>query len=295
MPATAVQAPAPTSAIPADVVALQLLSALGAPQTRENVAAVRAWLASESGIRGGNVQVAGNNPLNISTGADVSGKVVGTRRVGPGIAVYPDLGTGIAATAQYLQHSQPGIVRGLQAGNGTAAVQAITASNFVTGGSGGNQYRGALMGRYTAQLGQVGTIAWAGLVDFPTGHVLTQADVDQIIAKLRDAGYFGGTPIASQAAEAKARQVLESGIGQAWDPSFLARAQQAFLGTAASTPGAGLSIPNPLAFGQQAAAFVADPQNWISLGALVVGTVAILAGAAILMRSTASEAMGLPA
>jgi hypothetical protein len=140
---------------PTQGLAVQLLTAIGAPSTTSNVAAMMAWLNSESTHTASTLTAMGNNPLNVSTGADVSGKVVGTTAVGPGIAQYASLATGVQATAQYLQARQPGIVAGFKTGNGTAAVGAITASNYVTGGGGGNQYGGALLGRMQAVLPSV--------------------------------------------------------------------------------------------------------------------------------------------
>jgi hypothetical protein len=140
---------------PTQGLAVQLLTAIGAPSTQTNVAAMMAWLNSESTHTASTLTAMGNNPLNVSTGADVSGKVVGTTAVGPGIARYASLATGVQATAQYLQARQPGIVAGFKTGNGTAAVSAITASNYVTGGKGGNQYAGALLSRMQALLPSV--------------------------------------------------------------------------------------------------------------------------------------------
>jgi hypothetical protein len=111
------------------------------------------WITHESAHTASTAKVVGNNPLNISTGADISGKVIGTTAVGPGIAQYADLATGIQATAAYLTARQPGIVAGFRAGDGTSAVQAITASNFVSGGKGGNQYGGALVTQLQTLLG----------------------------------------------------------------------------------------------------------------------------------------------
>src|ERR1035437_9821567 len=119
--------------------ASQLLAAIGAPTTTPNIAAMTAWLNSESTHTASTITAVGNNPLNISTAADVSGKVIGTTAVGPGIAQYASVAQGVQSTAMYLQRYQPGIIAGFKAGNGTAAVTAITASNYVTGGKGGNQ------------------------------------------------------------------------------------------------------------------------------------------------------------
>ena len=130
----------------------QLLAAIGAPTSTPNIAAMTAWLNSESTHTASTITAVGNNPLNISTGADVSGKVIGTTAVGPGIAQYSSVATGVQATAQYLTARQPNIIAGFKTGTGTAAVTAITASNYVTGGNGGNQYGGNLLGRYQGVL-----------------------------------------------------------------------------------------------------------------------------------------------
>jgi hypothetical protein len=132
--------------------ASQLLAAIGAPTTTPNIAAMTAWLNSESTHTASTITAVGNNPLNISTAADVSGKVIGTTAVGPGIAQYSSVATGVQATAQYLTARQPNIIAGFKTGTGTSAITAITASNYVTGGNGGNQYGGNLLGRYQGVL-----------------------------------------------------------------------------------------------------------------------------------------------
>ncbi len=150
--------------------ASQLLAAIGAPTTTPNIAAMTAWLNSESTHTASTITAVGNNPLNISTGADVSGKVIGTTRVGPGIAQYASVPVGVQATAQYLAARQPGIIAGFKTGTGTPAVTAITASNYVTGGSCGNQYGGNLLGRYQEVLS---TLVSASGTTAPSGGAST--------------------------------------------------------------------------------------------------------------------------
>jgi hypothetical protein len=263
----------------------QLLAAIGAPTTAPNIAAMTAWLNSESTHTASTITAVGNNPLNISTGADVSGKVIGTSPFGPGIAQYASMTTGVQATAQYLAARQPGIIAGFKAGNGTAAVTAITASNYVTGGKGGNQYGGALLGRFQAILPSAKSLlpsptglgstasgpapttdpnwigpapsvvggtdqylgAWNNLVTFPVGKVITQADVTSMMTALQGAGYFTNDPLG--AGQFKTQQGLNQLVGAQWTQDNLTALQGAFGAAANATPGTNLvpDIPTALA------------------------------------------------
>ena len=65
---------------------------------------------------------------------------------------------------------------------------------------------------------------WNGIVSFPVGHVITQADVDTIMARLDAAGYFNNDPLGL--GKDATRKLLEGFIGQAWNKDLQDRIQQ---------------------------------------------------------------------
>lgn len=80
--------------------------------------------------------------------------------------------------------------------------------------------------------------AWAGLVSFPVGHVITESDVRMMVSKLDAAGWFGqlGPGWSAMAAYS----VLATAIGKPWNKALQDDLQRRF-GLAAQQAGA-----NPL-------------------------------------------------
>jgi hypothetical protein len=84
--------------------------------------------------------------------------------------------------------------------------------------------------------------AWAGIVSFPVGHVITEADVETMIRALSAAGMLGG-PGTLGIPETITRGVLRTAIGKPWSTALQADLQARF--RLASTL-AGSTIGDPL-------------------------------------------------
>ena len=228
------------------------LAGMGYPGMQSSVAT--AWITRE-GI-GGKPQQAGaappTNPLGIRPcpGCSGSGLEIGSFN---GFASYPTDLDGIRAAAYLLVHNPAysGVLQAVRSGNAQAQAVAIIDSHW----DGDGHYAGHL-GQWSdpnyAKSGSGGSSsgsgnlpAWGGLVSFPVGHILTQADVQTIMDALTKAGYFKSDW--SGVAQMQAYNILKSGIGMAWTPDFLKAAQAAFLGTAASEPGANVDLAGAIA------------------------------------------------
>lgn len=98
-----------------------LLDLLGAPKTAANYRFVNAWATREHGSSFPGTLYA-NNPFFTTAGG---GGTVGAVKAGtyptipntPGVAVYPDVSTGVTITALHLGREYPGIVQALRSGN----------------------------------------------------------------------------------------------------------------------------------------------------------------------------------
>lgn len=116
--------------------ASQWLTALGWPNTPSNQRALAAWFMAESSHNGTTLNVAGNNPLNITTSTG-NYRLVGSHR----IAVYDSPQAGIDAFRNLIgspNHNYPGIQSAFKtkSGNGQSVISAIINSGWVTGGNG---------------------------------------------------------------------------------------------------------------------------------------------------------------
>ena len=105
--------------------ATTLLGAVGAPVTSSNVQAIVGWAQAEGGL-------SHNNPLNTTENAPGA-----TDFNSVGVKTYPDIQTGVSATARTLQNGDYGsILSALKAGNDAGAVaRAIGSSPWGTSGS----------------------------------------------------------------------------------------------------------------------------------------------------------------
>lgn len=116
--------------------ASQWLTALGWPNNPQTQRALAAWFMAESSRSGNNVNVVGNNPLNITCSGNCNYRLVGTHK----IAVYDTPASGLAAFRGLItgtkSYNYPGIVAAFKSGNGGKAVDAIINSGWVTGGTG---------------------------------------------------------------------------------------------------------------------------------------------------------------
>lgn len=130
---------------------------------------------------------------------------------------------------------------------------------------------------FLATLAQGGTAfnllgAWNNAVAFPTGHILTAADVDAIISQLDQQHFFqatGGIPglnqLAENAARDKTRAILMSHVGEAWNSTLEQSLQTQLFGAAAA------ATSNPLQSLADVAGKLVDPMTYVHTGALLIG------------------------
>ena len=201
------------------VLADKYLKALGWPSTPTTRRVLAAWFMSESPRVSGSstdIYVRGNNPLNITcrTCSNYWLSGGGSHKV----VIFPSETAGIQAYKSLISGGGPGysnIVRAFntQPNNGTALVSSINQSGWVTGKT--NSYinsSGNFLARVYNSLGNqdipaggtgTGTskdpqntdiCAWGGLVCFPNGKIITEADVNTIIAKLDAADFWNTIP-----------------------------------------------------------------------------------------------------
>lgn len=128
--------------------------------------------------------------------------------------------------------------------------------------------------------------AWGDLVSFPDGHTLTSADVDSIMRKLTDAGYFSG--IGGEQARATTQQILTANVGQVWNKALQDKLQSEF-GTAAdaATDNPAQAIADALGGLVAFFATILNPANWIRILALLAGAAMTAFGAVSIMRASA--------
>lgn len=140
------------------------------------------------------------------------------------------------------------------------------------------------------------------MVDFPVGHVLTMADIDNIVNKMNGAGWFNpnsGSPIADELGQVKARnavhETLKQFVGREWTPSLLLEMSQA-IGLKAETVD-----DNPLAGVGEALGAIAtilatvfNPANWLKIGGLLLGLFLIYTGFRSLMDAASTSTVSAP-
>lgn len=80
--------------------------------------------------------------------------------------------------------------------------------------------------------------AWGGIVSFPVGHVITVEDVETMMAKLSDAGWFRDYALEFAPGEGAARDftrsILMTAVGKEWNKDLQDDLQGRFLGAAAA-------------------------------------------------------------
>jgi murein DD-endopeptidase MepM/ murein hydrolase activator NlpD len=131
--------------------------------------------------------------------------------------------------------------------------------------------------------------AWDNAVSFPVGHILTQADVDTIIARLDAVHFFqatNGIPGLQQLTENNARDttrsILLSHVGQAWNTTLEQQLQQQLFGAATA------AISNPAQDLANLAGKVFDPNTYIHMGALIIGVVIAFYGLKIVISGSSA-------
>lgn len=114
--------------------------------------------------------------------------------------------------------------------------------------------------------------AWGNAVAFPTGHILTEADVNTIIAQL-DASHFfqatdlipGFAQLAENQARDKTRALLMSHVGEAWDKSLQDKLQGNLFQAASD------AVDNPLNTIADIGTALLNPMTYVHTGALLLG------------------------
>lgn len=114
--------------------------------------------------------------------------------------------------------------------------------------------------------------AWNNAVAFPTGHILTEDDVNTIIAQL-DASHFfqandvipGFAQLAENQARDKTRAILMAHVGEAWDKSLQDKLQGNLFQAASAV------VDNPLNKIADIGAALLNPMTYVHTGALLLG------------------------
>lgn len=127
--------------------------------------------------------------------------------------------------------------------------------------------------------------AWGNVVSFPTGHVLTAADVDTIITKLRAAGYFND-PVSGGVAEGVTRDILMRHVGQPWNKQLQDTLSIEFATAAKEAGDAG----GLRAIGDFVGK-VSDPANWVRILAIAGGAIVFGVGAYGVLKATGQPSL----
>lgn len=169
------------------------------------------WVSLEKGVN--------NNILGVTSGGH--------------LVSYPNQSLAAAATARLINTSS--YYAGIRASyGGTSAQQAkaIIASPWHSSSATAYYQRGfaSITGNNPLPSGGASTPittvvgAWGDLVSYPSGHTLTQSDVNDIVSKLKSAGYFGQNglipDLSGAAAEGVTRSILTSHVGEPWNKAL---------------------------------------------------------------------------
>jgi hypothetical protein len=275
-------------------IAAAFLDELHAPNTPMMRKAVIAWLRAESGGH-----IIGNNPWNSRPGADDADLRIGTRTSLNGngkFSIYRTPEDGARAAARRLVRAghdwrhYDAIVAAARRDDPIGFLNALArsawdAGKYGTKNGGTNKlvtiYHGIgglgtvnLNDAVNASFSSSGNLgAWGNIVSFPVGHELTKADVDDIIKKLSDAGFFNGD--GGNIAKEQTRTILESHVGDKWSKALQDSLQAQFAKSANDAVAAPLAAANALAgiantLGTIAAALL-DPRKWLLFIALLAG------------------------
>lgn len=317
----------PTSGTSGDAIARAFLASIGAPDTPLMRKAVIAWIRAESGntVRAG-------NPWNISYAAaqEIARKggpqpiASWTSSTGQKFAVYPTAISGAQAAGKLLlgagndwrgyapivaaaRRSDPiGFLNALarsawDAGrygtknggsNKLLSIYASVTGNPTFGSSGGTSGGGS----FNDPISRLG--GWGNLVSFPTGHILTGADIDTIMAALDKGGFFdpnvNGTIAAGQG-RAQTDAILRTFIGQPWNKATQDAMQARFFSAATQAGSLGDAVGAIAGTIGDVARAALDPGHWVRFLALFVGAGFVAYGGIVILRSAGAPAPSLPA
>jgi murein DD-endopeptidase MepM/ murein hydrolase activator NlpD len=137
---------------------------------------------------------------------------------------------------------------------------------------------------------EVGSLgAWGDIVSFPIGHIVTAADVELMMQKLRDAGFFGDPSIPGAVSEGIVRGILTTAIGQRWDKALQDRLQAQFFAAAGqAVPDLG-GIGDALGSIAGVAATLVNPANWIRILALIAGAGMVAYGGVSVLKASGAS------
>jgi len=302
---------ATSQTINAFVLADEYLKYLGWPSTPVTRRVMAAWFMRESSRSGDNINVVGNNPLNIScTTCSNYRAVFDSKGRIHKIVVFSTPQQGMAAFKTLINGSGPGyagIVKAFKASPNAAGpiILAINQSGWVTGTTNSyvsngkstlaDTYNGLILGGSgdpistaydtshppsdTSSSSTSTTLtAFNGLVTFPRDKILTQADVDSIYKKLLAAGWFGGDPTQAVAGKIFYDAMSKTLVGKPWnDTTLAALTKQTGIDASQATPSVnspGINVVVDV-FGALAGKAVAVAAILLGVGLVVGGAVLI--------------------
>lgn len=302
-------------------IASAFLRGIGGKDTPLMRKAVIAWLRAESGSR-----IIGNNPWNITYGAaqEIARKggpsPTGYRVhsiTGMKFATYRTVEDGAAASGKLLVgaghdwRNYDKIVTAARRGDPIGFLNALAksawdAGRYGTKNGGKNKLviiYGGIAGLSTVQLADALKTfpgkeaddkvnakllaAWGGIVKLPVGHIVTAGDVDDMIVKLKAAGFFNQSIAGNAISENVVRGILSTAIGKPWDKSLQDDLQARFFKSATE------AVPKPLgdlaAIAETLAGVagtVLNPGNWIRILALGAGAVMVSYGTINVLKAS---------
>jgi hypothetical protein len=295
-----------------DSIARAFLASIGAPDTPLMRKAVIAWIRAESGST-----VRAGNPWNITYGAaqEIARKggpaPIGSwtsQSSGLKFAVYPSAVVGAQASGRLLLgagHDWRGYDKIIDAAKRNDPIGFLNAlarsawdgGRYGTKNGGPNKLigiYGSIGGDTSGYLfgtkGDLGDAlgAWNDIIKLPEGHIITEADVQSMLAALDKAGYFSG--VAGLPARGVTETILRSFIGQPWNKATQDAMQARFSAAATEAGGLGDAVGK---LGDVAAAIL-DPGHWVRFLALLVGGAMVAYGSMVILRASGAPAPSLP-
>lgn len=253
-------------------VARRFISALGGnPNNTALVRAVAIWMRFENG------SITGNNPWNLHSGPPCHSSTnfcpgqgslpgqIGNRYAGSGdqnVAVFATLDEGITANANNLKRLAPAygygkVIDAVRRGDALGFLVAMQNSNWSAGHYGYaklvNAFHTSGTYNWAMELRPVGGSstspgpetgpsgawlgAWGNIIGFPVGHIVTVEDVEAMMTKLSDAGFFHDYALEFAPGEGAARDIVRSvlmtAVGKPWGKDLQDDLQNQLLGKAA--------------------------------------------------------------
>lgn len=139
-----------------------------------------------------------------------------------------------------------------------------------------------------------GPLTFWGVVTYPRGHVLTDADVDDIMKKLVDAGYFKDD--ITGLSQVALRSLLTAMVGRRWDDTLAVDIQRG-LGMGAGQLTAPGGPFDPLGVGPLVGFLgkLSDPGNWALFLLVIAGGAMVLVGGWKVLGGAGKQTVSRPA